>query len=84
MCHLELGVNTRSKLLNALNLNEFTLKHADTTDGVRLTLTNDYIIHLRLLGNASKLRCYTESNNAKQLALNVLSKVKSYVTHVVA
>ncbi|MDP2485792.1 phosphomannomutase [Pseudoalteromonas marina] len=84
---IELGVNTPSKLLNALNLNEFTVKHADVTDGVRLTLTNDDIIHLRPSGNAPELRCYTESNsanNAKQLALNVLSKVKRYVTHVVA
>lgn len=84
---IDLGVNNPSKLLNALNLNEFSVKHADTTDGVRLTLTNDDIIHLRPSGNAPELRCYTEgnsANNAKQLALNVLSKVKSYVTHVVA
>nr|WP_318510171.1 phosphomannomutase [Photobacterium leiognathi] len=34
----------------------------DTTDGLRMTLSNNDIIHLRPSGNAPELRCYTESN----------------------
>ncbi|MEX1199551.1 MAG: phosphomannomutase [Methylophaga sp.] len=36
----------------------------DKTDGVRITLENDDVIHLRPSGNAPELRCYTESNSA--------------------
>ncbi len=35
----------------------------DYTDGVRFTLTNNDIIHLRPSGNAPELRCYTESDS---------------------
>ncbi|MEZ8060932.1 phosphomannomutase, partial [Vibrio splendidus] len=51
----------------------------DLTDGLRLTLTNQDIIHLRPSGNAPELRCYTESNsigeaeNIVNLALNILT-----------
>jgi len=83
---IELGINNPSKLLNTLTLNEFTIKHVNVTDGVRLTLANDDVIHLRPSGNAPELRCYTESSSAhdaKALALNVLAKVESYVAQTV-
>lgn len=38
----------------------------DTTDGLRITLANEEIIHLRPSGNAPELRCYTESTGTKQ------------------
>ena len=36
----------------------------DTTDGLRMTLHNGDIVHLRPSGNAPELRCYTESDDA--------------------
>lgn len=37
----------------------------DTTDGLRATLTNGDIVHLRPSGNAPELRCYVESSTAE-------------------
>ncbi len=36
--------------------------HLDLTDGIRVTLQNADIIHLRPSGNAPELRCYTEAD----------------------
>ncbi|NNJ90103.1 MAG: phosphomannomutase, partial [Gammaproteobacteria bacterium] len=33
------------------------------TDGLRITFSNNDIVHLRPSGNAPELRCYTESEN---------------------
>lgn len=47
-----------------------SIESIDTTDGVRVTLKNQDIVHLRPSGNAPELRCYTEAtseNNAKDL-----------------
>lgn len=45
----------------------------DFTDGVRVTLANDDIVHLRSSGNAPELRCYTEAGSyAQAQALNQL------------
>ncbi|UCG50440.1 MAG: phosphomannomutase [Candidatus Latescibacterota bacterium] len=38
-----------------------SVKHTDTTDGLRITFDNDEILHLRPSGNAPELRCYTEA-----------------------
>lgn len=40
--------------------------HIDQTDGVRFTLDNGDIIHLRPSGNAPELRCYVEAEDEKQ------------------
>lgn len=55
------------------------LKNVDTTDGLRMTLENNDIIHLRPSGNAPELRCYAESGSAdeaKQIVNTVLSNVQ--------
>ncbi|MDC9728232.1 MAG: phosphomannomutase [Methyloprofundus sp.] len=42
----------------------------NTLDGVRITLSNDEVVHLRGSGNAPELRCYTEAasyERAKEL-----------------
>jgi phosphomannomutase len=39
------------------------VKKIDHTDGIRITFTNDDIVHLRPSGNAPEMRCYTESVN---------------------
>src|SRR5690606_31630060 len=38
----------------------------DTTDGTRLTLPHDTIVHFRASGNAPELRCYVETDSARQ------------------
>ncbi|WP_439112233.1 phosphomannomutase [Hydrogenophaga sp.] len=43
----------------------------DQTDGLRITLSDDAIIHLRPSGNAPELRCYTEAESAEK-ALHLL------------
>ena len=50
-----------SPLLSALALKE-TVTEQNTIDGLRLTLSNDDIVHLRPSGNAPELRCYAESS----------------------
>ncbi len=45
----------------------------DYTDGVRITLVNEEVVHLRASGNAPELRCYTEAADAlRAQALNQL------------
>jgi phosphomannomutase len=53
--------------------------HIDQTDGLRITLTNDEIIHLRPSGNAPELRCYAEAasqTRAGELAYTCLKRVE--------
>ena len=48
-------------------------------DGLRITLKNGDIVHLRASGNAPEIRCYTETNsksNSIILASKILSLVK--------
>ncbi len=40
----------------------------DTRDGVRMTLTDGDVVHLRASGNAPELRCYTECASAEAAA----------------
>ena len=50
----------------------------NTTDGLRMTLSSDDVVHLRPSGNAPELRCYAESANeatAQALVVKVLNKV---------
>ncbi|MFG6668629.1 phosphomannomutase [Halomonas sp. HNIBRBA4712] len=43
-----------------------TVKAADTTDGFRVTLANEEIVHLRPSGNAPELRCYAEADSMER------------------
>lgn len=40
-----------------------TVKKMDDTDGLRLTLASDQIVHLRPSGNAPEFRCYVEDKS---------------------
>lgn len=56
----------------------------DTTDGLRVTLDNGDIVHLRPSGNAPELRCYAESdseNRASELVFHVLYKLECCAKH---
>ncbi|MFW5451269.1 MAG: phosphomannomutase, partial [Methylophagaceae bacterium] len=53
----------------------------NTIDGIRITLDNSEIVHLRPSGNAPELRCYTEANNedrAKELNKLCLTIMKEW------
>lgn len=45
---------------------ESAVAHIDTTDGLRMTLENGDIVHLRPSGNAPELRCYAEAGSEAQ------------------
>ena len=44
-----------------LSFADFVIKNVDETDGLRMTLTDERIIHLRPPSNAPELRCYAEA-----------------------
>ena len=53
----------------------------DTTDGVRITLANNEVVHIRASGNAPELRCYTEAdsyNRAKTLNQLCIQQMNSW------
>ncbi|MFK5985304.1 MAG: phosphomannomutase [Pseudomonadota bacterium] len=61
------------------NSDRSKLSSLDTTDGLRLTFTNNNIIHFRPSGNAPEFRCYTESNSmqlAQQINAYCLEKIR--------
>lgn len=56
----------------------------DETDGLRITLTDGSIIHLRPSGNAPELRCYTEADSAEEalhLLGNSLEQIRKTLSH---
>ncbi|HIF9399501.1 TPA: phosphomannomutase [Photobacterium damselae] len=67
--------------LSMMGFNNVAVITVDTTDGLRITLSNGDVVHLRSSGNAPELRCYTESNNIKHSQLIVemiFSKLKLF------
>ena len=52
-------------LLQLLGFGDEQLTDLNTIDGLRMTLSNGNIIHLRPSGNAPELRCYAEAKNAE-------------------
>lgn len=51
-----------SEFLNKVGLGELSVTNIDQTDGVRVSLSDGSIVHLRPSGNAPELRCYTEAD----------------------
>jgi phosphomannomutase len=54
----------------------------DLTDGVRLTLAGDEIVHLRPSGNAPELRCYAEAETAERAAEIVGKTLAAVSSHL--
>ncbi|WP_240923597.1 phosphomannomutase [Psychromonas sp. SA13A] len=50
------------RMLIQFGFKQVNIKELDTTDGLRITLTDGIIIHLRISGNAPELRCYVEAS----------------------
>lgn len=68
------------ELLKLIGLDNVEVDYVDTTDGLRLTLDNSQIIHLRPSGNAPELRCYAEADVfevAYQSVVNTLNKIQA-------
>ncbi|MCS6206973.1 phosphomannomutase [Shewanella baltica] len=75
---IEQGIASPNVFLTKLSLGQFEVLSIDTTDGLRIALTNGDVVHLRPSGNAPELRCYAESNSiekARLLVNLVLSRV---------
>ncbi|WP_261857299.1 phosphomannomutase [Photobacterium sanguinicancri] len=73
------GQANPERLLVKLGFGNSAIKNVDVTDGLRLTLDNDDVIHLRPSGNAPELRCYAESTSiasAKQYVDKVLAEIQ--------
>jgi phosphomannomutase len=68
---IERGLTNPRALLVSLGLGEFDVVNVDTTDGLRMTLNNGEVVHLRPSGNAPELRCYAEAYSFKRAALLV-------------
>ncbi|ARR45721.1 phosphomannomutase [Vibrio campbellii] len=76
---LEQGRKAPEELLLRLGFGELKVENIDTTDGLRLSLTGDVVIHLRPSGNAPELRCYAEADTferAQALVDSVLSRIQ--------
>ncbi|WP_323906316.1 phosphomannomutase [Aeromonas veronii] len=71
---LDEGKLAPTKLMTRLGFGSLSVDKVDTTDGLRMTLSDDTIIHLRPSGNAPELRCYAEADTFVQ-AQEVVSKV---------
>lgn len=67
-------------LIEKLGFDKLTVTHVDTTDGLRITLSNENILHLRSSGNAPELRCYADASSfesAYESVINSLSKIQT-------
>ncbi|NOH54512.1 phosphomannomutase [Vibrio coralliilyticus] len=72
------GTESPQVLIEKLGFDGASVCEVDTTDGLRLTLADERILHLRPSGNAPELRCYSESNEeieAKQMVQLCLGNV---------
>lgn len=77
---IEKGNQDPQVLLSELGFDNPQVVNVDNTDGLRITLFNSDIVHLRPSGNAPELRCYAEASDfshAQELVAMVLSSVVS-------
>lgn len=68
-----------ASLLTQLWFEHIKIKSVDDTDGLRITLTTNRVIHLRPSGYAPELRCYAEAETytlARQYVVLTLNKIK--------
>jgi phosphomannomutase len=75
------GKQEPANLLARLGFKNVVIKSVDETDGLRITLEDDRIVHLRPSGNAPELRCYAEADNyleAKECVITSLNNIQSF------
>jgi len=74
------GKKDPASLLAQLGFADVVIKSVDNTDGLRITSTDERIIHLRPSGNAPELRCYAEAQTypiANQYGVRALENIKN-------
>jgi phosphomannomutase len=57
------GKQDSANLLTQLRFDNVAIKSVDETDGLRVTLEDEPIVHFRPSGNAPELCCYVEAEN---------------------
>lgn len=75
---IAMGIKNQQLLLNKIGLQDEIAVSLDTTDGIRMTLGSNSIVHLRPSGNAPELRCYAEANSlesAQHIVKRVLATI---------
>lgn len=73
------GQKDPAEFLLQLGFGNVDIKNVDGTDGLRITLADNSIIHLRPSGNAPELRCYAEAptcGKANEFVSNVLKNIQ--------
>ncbi|MGX9519182.1 phosphomannomutase [Vibrio mediterranei] len=78
---LDQGQKNPEELLVRLGIKNVSVSNLDITDGLRLSLSDSTIVHLRPSGNAPELRCYAEASDfetAKAIVDNTLSAVSQF------
>ncbi|MGX9418472.1 phosphomannomutase [Vibrio sp. WJH972] len=63
---IEQAIAAPESFLANVGITESNVIQQDQTDGLRLTLDDDSIVHLRPSGNAPELRCYIEAESAEK------------------
>ncbi|MFT5708739.1 MAG: phosphomannomutase [Oceanospirillaceae bacterium] len=74
------GKNDPVSLLALLGFDDVVIKNVDETDGLRMTLADERIVHLRPSGNAPELRCYAEAETysiANQYVVRTLRNIQT-------
>ncbi|ASJ70891.1 phosphomannomutase [Granulosicoccus antarcticus] len=74
------GKSDPDTLLKKLGFQNFVISKTDATDGLRVTLEDGRIVHLRPSGNAPELRCYAEADNYKEACDCVLQALDNVRT----
>ncbi|WP_418641903.1 phosphomannomutase [Vibrio chaetopteri] len=78
MSILESGLQNTGLLLKKLGFENLVARSVDNTDGLRIELSNNTIIHLRPSGNAPELRCYAEAEQM-EAAITLVEQVLNNV-----
>ncbi|AWB66762.1 phosphomannomutase [Saccharobesus litoralis] len=74
------GLKQPDALIHCLGFGEIQIKNINSTDGLRMTLSDGNIVHLRPSGNAPELRCYAEANDvitAQNLVNKTLTAIQT-------
>lgn len=71
---IKYGKQYTNQLVEQLGFADVGFLNLNTTDGLRFTLNNGDVVHLRPSGNAPEFRCYAESQTLEQ-AKNLVNRV---------
>ncbi len=75
------ALNYPQSFIEQLGFSDVEVKAINQTDGLRLTLSNLNVIHLRPSGNAPELRCYSEANS-KLIAFNIVNNTLNCIKNL--